>query len=140
MSKENVEKVRRSLDAWNRGDVDSWLQSPHPEIEFISGIAREVEGDETVWRGPAELRRFWDEWHSLWNLSIEVSEIRDLGDTVVALGRFQTRGKASGVELESPVAYVFEFDGGLTRKVRAYLNPTEALQAVGLSEDTRTPD
>jgi ketosteroid isomerase-like protein len=129
-----VETVRRSLDGWNRGDFDAWLQTPHPEIEFSSAIARQVEGDETVWRGPAEMRQFWDEWHSVWNLSIEVSEIRDLGDTVVALGRIQTRGKASGVELESPVAYVFEFEGGLTRKVRAYLNPSEALQAVGLRE------
>jgi ketosteroid isomerase-like protein len=136
MSKENVATVRRSLDGWNRGDVNAWLQSPHPEIEFISAIARQVEGDETVWRGPVEMRRFWDEWHSVWNLSIEVSEIRDLGDTVVALGRIQTRGKASGVELESPVAYVFEFDGGLTRKVRAYLNQSEALQAVGLRQQT----
>jgi ketosteroid isomerase-like protein len=134
MSTENVETVRRSLDGWNHGDVNEWLQSPHPKIEFISAIASQVEGDETVWRGPAEMRRFWDEWHSVWNLSIEVSEIRDLGDTVVALGRIQTRGKASGVELESPVAYVFEFEGGFTRKVRAYLNHNEALEAVGLRQ------
>jgi ketosteroid isomerase-like protein len=134
MSTENVQAVRRSLDGWNRGDVDAWLQSPHPEIEFISAIARQVEGEETVWRGPGGLRRFWDEWHAVWNLTIEISDIRDLGDTVVAIGRIETRGNASGVELESPVAYVFEFDGGLTRKVRAYLDPGEALQAVGVSE------
>jgi uncharacterized protein len=134
MSKESVERVRRSLDGWNRGDVDAWLATAHPEIEFISAIARQIEGDETVWRGHAGLRRFWDEWHSVWNLNIEVSEMHDLGDTVVALGRIQTRGKASGVELESPVAYVFEFEEGLTRKVRAYMDPSEALQAVGLRE------
>jgi hypothetical protein len=32
------------------------------------------------------------------------------------------------------VAYVFEFDGGLALKARAYLDPREALAAVGLSE------
>jgi ketosteroid isomerase-like protein len=131
MSKERVETVRRSLDGWNRGDFDAWLQTAHPEIEFASAIARLVEGGEGVWRGPAGMRAFWDEWHSLWNLSVDISEIRDFGDTVVAVGRIQTRGKASGVELESPVAYVFEFEGGLTRKVRAFLDPSEALQAVG---------
>lgn len=134
MSKDGVETVRRSLDGWNRGDVDAWLQTPHPDIEFVSAITRQVEGDQAVWRGVAELRRYWDEWHSVWNLSIEISEIRDLGDTVIALGGIRTRGKASGVELESPVAYVFEFEGGLTRKVRAYLDQSEALEAVGLSE------
>jgi ketosteroid isomerase-like protein len=134
MSQQNVEIVRRSLESWNSGDFDAWTAGAHPEIEFFSAITRQVEGDETAWHGAAEMRQFWDEWHSLWDLNIEVSEVRDLGDTVVALGRMQTRGKASGVELESPVAYVFEFDEGLFRKVRAYLNLREALEAVGLSE------
>jgi ketosteroid isomerase-like protein len=44
------------------------------------------------------------------------------------------RGNTSGVELESPVAYVFEFDGGLIRKARAYLDPIEALRAVELRQ------
>jgi ketosteroid isomerase-like protein len=132
MSKPNVEAVRRSLDGWNRGDVDVWLEAAHPEIEFSSEILKRLEGDETVLRGPAALRRFWDEWHSLWNLAIDVSHIRGFGDTVVALGRIRTRGKASGVDLEGPIAYVFEFDGGMARKVRAYLDPSQALEAVGL--------
>jgi ketosteroid isomerase-like protein len=132
MSQENVEKVRRSLDGWNRGDVDAWLQAAHPEIEWISEIARQVEGSETVYRGTAEMRRYWDEWHSVWEVAIEVSEIHDLGDTVLVLARVRTRGEASGISLERPIAYVFEFDGGLARKARAYLDPQQALEAVGL--------
>jgi hypothetical protein len=46
----------------------------------------------------------------------------------------RTRGEASGIDLESPVAYVFEFDGHLARKVSAYRNHAEGLGAVGLSE------
>jgi ketosteroid isomerase-like protein len=60
--------------------------------------------------------------------------MRDLGDTVVAVGGMKVRGKGSGVKVESPVAYVFEFDEGLFRKVRAYLDPGDALKAVGLEE------
>lgn len=134
MSAENVQIVRRSVDGWHRGDFDAWLQAPHPDIEFFSAITRQAEGDQRGWRGPAGMRQFWDEWHSLWDLSIEISEIRDLGDTVVALGSMQTSGKASGVELESPGARVFEFDEGLIRRVRAYLNPSEALEAAWLQE------
>jgi ketosteroid isomerase-like protein len=132
MSKENVEKVRRSLDGWNRNDVDAWLQFAHPEAEWISEVARQVEGSETVYRGTAAMRRFWDEWHSVWEVAIQVSEIRDLGDTVLVLARLRTRGEASGINLERPIAYVFEFEGGLARKVRAYLDPQQALEAVGL--------
>jgi ketosteroid isomerase-like protein len=134
MSQANVEAVRRSLDGWNRGDVDAWLQSAHPEIEWFSEVAMRLEGAETVFRGPAEMRKYWDDWHSVWNVRIEVSEIHDLGDTVLAIAQVQTRGEASGIDIERPVAYVFEFDRGLARKARAYLDPNEALKAVGLAE------
>ena len=40
----------------------------------------------------------------------------------------------SGVALDTPIAYVFEFDEGLIRKVRLYMDPSEALKAVGLEE------
>jgi ketosteroid isomerase-like protein len=134
MSQQNVDAVRRSFDGWNRGDFDAWLEAAHPDVEFYSEILKRIEGGETVLRGPAELRRFWNEWHSLWDLTIDLSEIRDLGDTIVALGRIRTRGKGSGVDLEGAVAYVFEFDGGLARNVRAYLNQSRALESVGLAE------
>ncbi len=127
-----MDAVRRCLDGWNRGDVDAWLETAHPEVEFVSEIATGMEGDEAVLRGVAELHRYWDDWHSIWNLKIEPREMRDLGETVLVLGRLRARGEASGVSLEQPVAYVFEFDGGLARRVRAYLDPQVALEAVGL--------
>jgi ketosteroid isomerase-like protein len=133
MSEEHVDAVRRSFDAWNRGDVDAWLQHAHPEIEWVSEIATRVEGP-MVYRGLAEMRRYWDEWHELWAVAIELTEVRDLGETVIALGRVRTRGEASGVGLEQPIAYVFEFEDGLARRARSYFNTREALAAVGLSE------
>jgi ketosteroid isomerase-like protein len=108
MSRENVDAARRSFDGWNRGDVDAWLESAHPDIEFFSEIASRMEGAETVFRGTAEMHRFWDEWHSVWDVTIDVLELRDLGNTVLVLGRMRTRGEASGIDLEGPVAYVFE--------------------------------
>ena len=132
MSQENVERVRRSVDGWNRGDLDAWLESAHPEIEWSSEVGRRIEGADTVYRGRAGMQRFWEEFHSIWELTIELSETRDLGETVVALGQIRARGVVSGIDLEQPIAYVFEFEGGLARKVRAYFNPQEALEAAGL--------
>ena len=134
MSQANVEAARRAVDGWNRGDIDAWLESAHPDVEWSSAVARRVEGAQTVWRGREEIRRFWDEWHSLWDLSIEISDFRDLGDIVVALGGMQITGKGSGVDLAQPVGYVVEFDGDLIRKMSAYMDPSEALEAVGLRE------
>jgi ketosteroid isomerase-like protein len=134
MSRANVEAALAALDAWNRGDRDGWLASAHPEMEWSSAILREVEGVEALRTGRAELQGFWDEWHALWRLEIEVSETRDLGDTVVVLARLVTTGKASGAEVVRSIGYVIEFEDGLIRRARAYLSPGEALEAVGLRE------
>ncbi len=134
MSQENVDVVLRCLGGWNDGAMEVWLQGAHPEVEWHSAIARRVEGSDAVRRGHQEMRQFWDDWHSVWNLTIHIEETRDLGDTVVALGRMRTRGEASGVDLESPVGYVFEFEDGMARRVTAYMGHTEALSAVGLPD------
>ena len=34
MSQENVENVRRGIDAWNRGDLDAWLAGFAPKAEL----------------------------------------------------------------------------------------------------------
>jgi ketosteroid isomerase-like protein len=131
MSQENVELARKHVDAWNRGDVDTWVELFHPEGEYISEQIWRIEGAENVFRGREGVRRFWDEWHSVWDLTVEVSEIRDRGDTVLTIGRNRARGSASGVDLDVPMAYVGEIEGGLIRRLRAYHDPDEALEAVG---------
>jgi ketosteroid isomerase-like protein len=133
MSKENVDVARRLVEAWNGGDVDAFVETFHPETEYFSELIARMEGDDNaVFRGRAGMRRFWEEWHSVWDLTIEVSEIRDLGDTVLTLGRNRARGETSGIDLNVPMAYVSEFEGGLIRKSRAYHDPNRALEAVGL--------
>ena len=76
--------------------------------------------------------RFWDEWHALWNVDIDVSEVRDLGDFVLVLAMIRAKGKGSGAEAEQSAGYLIEFDEGLIRRASAYLSPEEALEAAGL--------
>ena len=135
MSEENVDAVRALFDAWNRGDVEAWLKPAHPDVEWSSAIIRQVEGsDSASYRGHEELGQFWRDWHELWDLSIEPLETRDLGETVLFLGRMHTRGNVSGVDLNREIGWVCEFEDGLVRRVDAYLSAEAALEAVGLSE------
>jgi ketosteroid isomerase-like protein len=134
MSQEHVDAVRRSFDAWNRRDFDAWVELLHPEIEWVSELAAQFEGSGAASRGLTEMRRYWDEWHALWDMAIELTDVRDLGDTVIAIAHVRARGEASGVGLEQPIAYVIEFEDGLARRARSYFNKREALAAVGLSE------
>ena len=62
-------------------------------------------------------------------INVEYSEIRDLGDRVVGIGRIRIRGKASGATTESAVGVVSDLLDGKAIRVRTYLDPKEALEA-----------
>lgn len=59
-------------------------------------------------------------------------EIVGAGDKVFVLGCTDARGGASGVSLKQPIAYVYEFENGMARRVRSYIDPDRTLAAVGL--------
>ena len=61
-------------------------------------------------------------------------EFRDLGDRVLVLGRVKGRGRGSGVEVEAPLAIIFDFRDGKMSRSKAYLDHDEALRAAGLAE------
>jgi ketosteroid isomerase-like protein len=73
-------------------------------------------------------------WGMLAVSRFEFPEIRDLGDRVVAVGRFFGRGKGSGAETDMPFGYVVEYKQSMAVRVRAYRDPNEALEAVGLGD------
>jgi ketosteroid isomerase-like protein len=135
MSREDVEFIEEVFRTWNRGDREGLLQAFHPEAEWSSAIQRQVEGSESLYIGRAELGQYWDEWHALWDLEMDIDEVRDLGDQrllVFATGR--GTGKGSGVDVERPFAFLMELEDGLVRRATAYLTHTEALEAAGLSD------
>jgi ketosteroid isomerase-like protein len=127
----NVELAQRGVDAWNRRDLDGLLALCHPDVEWTSAIKGRVEGGEATYRGHEGMRRYWEEWQSIWDLLIEVAEVRESGDRVVVLGGIRTRG-ASRVVVESRMAFVFQIEDGLIRRLRSYLDRDEALAAAGL--------
>ena len=64
-----------------------------------------------------------------------VSELYDLGDRITAVGQLAIRGRESGVEIESPMAWSRTSAKarceGKMLCVRTYLDRTETLEAVG---------
>jgi ketosteroid isomerase-like protein len=135
MPKGDVEAFKRGLEAGNRGDVDGLLDELHPEIEWHSALHALMGGEETVFRGHDGVRRMiGDLYDTFAEVRIEMSEFRDLGDRLVVAGHTRTRGKASGVETVTPLAFVTEIRDGKTISIRAYLDRGEALEAAGLSE------
>jgi ketosteroid isomerase-like protein len=132
MSQENVEIVRRSLDAWNRGDLDELLAGFAPEVEFhTTGLF----ADDRVYRGHegvARLRAQFDE--DMEELNASISEIRAIGDKVFVAVVAKGRGKQSKAGYVQPLWYVGTFRDGLVVRIESYADPEPALEAAGLAE------
>jgi hypothetical protein len=62
------------------------------------------------------------------------SEVRDLGDSVLWLGRVKMKGGASHVELDQEFAIHTVLRNGKVTAVRSFLAWEEAVEALGLSE------
>jgi ketosteroid isomerase-like protein len=135
MSQENVEAFTRGLEAGNRGDVETLLGVLDPEVAWHSALHALLGGEATVYRGHDGVREMLrDLYEAFDEIHIEISEIRDLGDRLVAIGSTRARGNASGADVESPIGFVTELKNGKAISIRGYLDPKEALEAAGLSE------
>ena len=135
MSQENVETFKRAYEAGTRFDTETLLEELDPEVEWHAALPALLGGEATVYRGHEGVRELFGDFQEAFAEShMEFDEIRDLGDRVVAIGRFLNRGRASGAEVESPLGYVVEFRNGKVILVRTYLDTKEALEAARLSE------
>ena len=135
MSQENVEAFKRGSDAANRRDIEALLAVIHLDVEWHPAMAALLSGEGTTYRGHEGVRDWLrDQEEAFAESRIDYSEIRDLGERVVAIGRLRARGRESGAETDSPVAWVVEFKNGKVIQAQAYLDPTEALEAAGLRE------
>ena len=133
MSEENVDLLRRALEAFPRGEMEEMLSYMDPEGEFHSAIVGGAEGN--VYRGHDGFRRWYaDSFESFEELRNEWSEFRDLGDRVLALGHVKARARESGVELDSPLGFLVTVRDGKVVRSEGFLSRAEALEAAGLRE------
>jgi ketosteroid isomerase-like protein len=132
MSEENVEIVRRAIEAYGREGLDEVLRYYHPEIEWTSTGDYIERG---TYRGHDGLRRYFGTMEEEFeDLRIEPVELIDAGGWVISSVRFTGRGKASDAPVEMTLISVGSLRDGLIYRVRNYPDMAEALEAAGLSE------
>ena len=135
MSQENVERVREALVAYNRGDLDAFLDEYWTDdIDY-----RAVEGapdDHGPIHGKAEMRAYMQDWFDTFDdLKVEPLEVIDAGqDQTVAVVRFGGRAKLSGVEVDLTFAALYTVREGKVARGREYWTKEQALEAAGLRE------
>jgi ketosteroid isomerase-like protein len=132
MSRESVEIVQESNALSNAGDWNAAFELLHPDVAWVVARehpdARTLAGREAV----AAYRREWQE--TLPDLRIELDQVVDADDRVVGVGTVSGTGVGSGADVRVPLAVVFTVRDGLITRAEEYLNPAEALKAVGLAE------
>jgi ketosteroid isomerase-like protein len=146
MSQENVELVRAAFEEIGRlmavstmdperslrddyARIDQFLD-PHFElVPAASAVERRT------LRGSEGFVTFLEGGRDTWrDVSLKAEEFIDLGDRVLAIGTFRASGRASGAEIEQPNATVWKLRDGRVASVQVFLDRSEALEAVGLSE------
>jgi hypothetical protein len=89
MSRENVETVRRSTEAFLGGDVDGALAAFHPDVVVDARVRPEGH----VYHGRDGLVEAMRVWIGAWEDSqLEMLDYGDAGDKVVGFGRESGQG------------------------------------------------
>jgi ketosteroid isomerase-like protein len=136
MSKAKTEMVKQLAAAWNRDDLERFLDLLDPDIEWHTSIEPFFEGVESVFRGHDGIRQFWEIYRgeAFQRLEVRMDEFRDLGEDLLSLGEIKTIGQASQVQLTSEIAQLWTFRGGKIVSSNDFLSHAEGLKAAGLSE------
>jgi ketosteroid isomerase-like protein len=133
MSQENVELTLRITDASNRRDVEAVVALWADEGVMYPAIEESTEGGKT-YRGHAGAHQYYQDLGDFSEESyFEFSEVYDLGDQVLGLGRLSMKF-ASGMELDHEGAALFTWRNGKCVEVRTWMSRADALEAAGLSE------
>jgi ketosteroid isomerase-like protein len=131
MSEENVELAHRSVDAFNRRDLDALLALMDDDVRGAPPLAS-LEGD---YHGHAGIRRWWESlFENLPDFTIEVVEVRDHGDLTIGVARNRARGVVSETPVEQRLWLVAEWRDSKVVWWQTFRSEAEALEAAGLSE------
>ena len=132
MSQENVEIIRRIYDAYLSGDFEAALSAIDPKVELdVSHIRPEGK----VYRGHEGVVEALRTWTGTWEAyRLEVEEIIDAGEHVVAVDRQSGRGRGSGVPLAKQFFAVFTLRDGKVIRMVWFSTREQALEAAGLRE------
>lgn len=123
----NLEKLQALYLRWAHGDF-SGADFYDPGMQTKSfGMGELIEGGNLE-----EVAALMREWLSTWErpLRVEVEELIQSGDRILALVHWSGRGKGSGVEMEAGGAHIWTFRDGRAVRFDVYRDRDEARAAL----------
>jgi ketosteroid isomerase-like protein len=130
MSQENVEIVRRAIDAFLRRDLDATVQDADPDIVVEWSRSPGVQAG--IYRGVDTSREFWSTFLETFDrMTFLANEFIERGEYVVVPNVTRLWGR-DGIEVAARSTYVARLRGGHIVEWTLYRERAEALKAVGL--------
>ena len=133
MSEERIEAVRRVYREWAKGNFRAGPELYDPNLVLVQPPDLPESG---VYLGMEGVRRYMEAFLDAWErITIEVEDIIETGDTLVAQVVQRAVGKESGIEpTELEYFQVWTFRGDRVIRLDVLRDRAEALAAAGLSE------
>jgi ketosteroid isomerase-like protein len=137
VSEQNVELHRRSLEAFNRRDIEAMIARLDPSCEYhpvLSAVGQ------ATYHGHDGLRSWFEQLDDAWEeLRAEPEAYFDLGEQTLLFYVLRGRGRHSGAEVAMPGAQVCRWRDGLCVYAKQYAHRDDALSDLGVSEDALEP-
>lgn len=130
---QDLNTIRVAYADFSRGDWTNLLESLDPKVEWHNpdnALEPGVRYGKDSFK--VALERVLDSFEIA---SVELERITEVGDQVVVLLHVQGQGRGSGVPLDQRFGHVLTMRNGKAIRFAWFTDPTQALQAVGLSEE-----
>jgi ketosteroid isomerase-like protein len=135
VSRENVETMQRTFEAFNRHDTEAGRAVLHPEVLWEVAIGAPDDG---LYHGPDGVRQWFRAWTADFDeIRYEVEELTDVGDDVFAHVTAIACGRQSRLETRRQFFAVYTLRDGLIVRAQIVSDRQRAERAIGLGEGMR---
>ena len=129
-AQENVDVVRRLIAGLNAHDLEGYLMCCHEDVELhLPVVAGVYEGREGIRRWFADIEDAGPAFHA------DLQRVEAVGDDhVLAFFHVTSTGRASGAPVTMETANAYDLIDGKISRIRIFVDPRAAREAVGLGE------
>jgi uncharacterized protein len=131
MSQENIDLVKRSIEAYNRPDFEALREVSHADVQLDWSESRGLEAG--IYHGVDEVMGFYENFLGTFEeVDLKPDRFIESGDSIVVPNVSHIRGR-DGIETTARSTLVFEVRDRMIARIRLYQETDDALEAVGLS-------
>src|SRR4051812_40472872 len=138
MPQADIETLRFTYEALNRGDWDSALRATHPDFELKAPDRMMRAG---TYRGAAAARQFFEDLlEAFEEVVVQPEKFFESGERIVVFVSLRSRPSGSSAVMEIQIAHIWTMHDNRAVQLEIFPERELALEAVGLSEQDAHAD